>query len=420
MDEASKNILSTDDYTKILQKRFETKNISFLKAEWAPFFKNLEGFLGDHYLLKIKYKIGKNIQSEDFFVKTKPCKTALQRKMAEGLNAYEKEIFLYTNMFKIFENMGYNINFAPKCYYFKDKETIVLEDLRNRDYKLFPRGDFYDMDHCKLSLKALAHFHANFIAYEETKSLEIGRSYKLNERRPELFKEFFYISDDKDGPGEQFIQCAVKFFIIISKLLPESKEWKETFEKNIKACDIVKTFCTPLPCRKACTHGDLWSNNMLFKYVDKLPSQCCLLDYQLLRYYHISFDALLVLYSNTSREFRKKHLVEMLGYHYDSFEEILKRYGFEARLLIPKGDYMESAKVLAIVALMQAAGGRSVMLLPKEIVDDAVRAGGKEIDAIMFTDKRNEVALDYFKNNERYRSVITDDIYDLYEVLKGD
>lgn len=413
--DASTEILNEDDYIKILQSRFQVDKITFVKAEMTPFFKNMEGFLGEHYLLKLEYKMEDTIQTEEFFVKTKP-KSPLHRQLVDAFNAFEKEIFFYNSMTKVFDEMEYDISFAPKCYYCKNNEIIVLENLKEKDFKLFPRGDFYDMKHCKLSLDALAQLHANFMAYEEKKSLELGKPYHLNEEKPELFKEFFYSKDGIAAAGN-FIASTVKFFSMISKLVPKSEEWRATFEKNLQACDFAKIFWTSLPFRKACTHGDLWSNNILFKYTNEVPTQCCLLDYQLLRYHHLSFDPLLILYANTGREFRKKHLDELLNYHYDTFAKNLENFGFEAERLLPKEDYMKSAKVLAVVALFQYAGGRTMTLLPKEIVDNAMANMAEGMDEAKMTEMGHEICKTYFKNNERYRSILTDDVYDLYEHL---
>lgn len=413
MEAPTSNIFTEDDYLKILRSKFHdtADDIKFVKAELTPFFQHMEGFLGEHYLLKVDYKIGGNAQSADFFVKTKP-QTPFQRQMVDYLSVFEKEIFFYNDMTKTFKDMGCNIDFAPKCYYIKDNSIIVLENLRNRGFKLFPRGNFYDMTHCKLALNAIAHFHANFIAYEEKKSLELGKAFKLIEEKPELTKDFFYNQEGNMAPGIQFMQTTIQLFTVFSKLLPESEEWKNTFENNLKAFDIVKTFYTPFPYRKSCCHGDLWSNNILFKYTNEIPDQCYLIDYQLLRYHHLSFDALLILYANTGREFRKKHLDELLNYHYDTFADILKKYGYEAERLLPKEHYMKSAKALAVVACVQFAGGRTMILLPKELMD---MAKSPEFDEAMMIEKGGQIATEYFMHNERYKKIVSDDIYDMYE-----
>lgn len=68
----------------------------------------------------------------------------------------------------------------------------------------------------------------------------------------------------------------------------------------------------PLTC---ITHGDSWSNNILFRYDDcqqTKPSDALLIDWQIARLGHPSVDLCYFLFSSTSSAFRGEHLDQLL------------------------------------------------------------------------------------------------------------
>lgn len=410
-------ILCNEDYNIILKSKFKNQDVKLQSVEWAPLSKNVEGFLGDHYILKLQIKLKNEEKIETFFIKTKPTKTDVQRNLVSDFYAYEKETFLYNHLFKEFERLGYRTDFAPKSFYCKADTTIVMEDLKIKDFKVITRGEFFEMEHCKMALQALATYHANSMCYEEVKSKELGRPYRVNEDTPELFKEVFYLEGDVDGLAARFIRSAVDCYIQLLPSILESEEWKASFQRRIKEFDASKLFSKPLPSRKTCGHGDLWSNNLLFKYLYGIPVHCCLVDFQLLRYFYPSFDAILVLYENTGREFRDKHMTELLNFYYGVFEKIVHNNGFEAKALLSKEEFLEVVDCLRPVALMQGAATRTASLLPAEIMSEAVNAGGDDFEDIMFSSERGKLVIEGIEKSESFRKIILDDIYELNECV---
>lgn len=402
-------LLNNEDYIKILQERFKTKDIEFVDAEIKNFSKNVEGLLGEHYSLIIKYNLKGEEKSQCFFIKTKPSTEGKQRKVADIV--FLKEVYLYQTLFNEYEKYGYYTGFAPKCYYIKDGDTFVMDHLIDNGLKLYKRNHFFDIDHCKAALNALAHFHANSFAYEEMKSKETGSKYRLCEAYPlEFIPTLFKENDDL---GKQFITSGLQCFIQMSKLLDKPEEWKNNFEKTLKEIDCSKIFNKPLPYRTCSTHGDLWSNNMLFKYENGIPVQCVLIDYQVLRHHHLAYDVLLLLSSNTSREFRKNNKKAILKYYYSTLGYHLKQHGLEANDILSKEDFLASIRHFEPVAIVQGAVTRTILMVPKDIINSNTEKD--HFDTMLFKAERGKFLLAGFENDQHFRSIMIDDMCDLEE-----
>lgn len=410
-------ILSDEDYAKILQERFKTKDIKYVKAEWCTLSENIEGYMGNHYILKIIYKVGNIEHSENFFVKTKLKNSEYLQNLSDNLSLYIKEIFFYNNLLREYEKMGYFTGFAPKGYYFKDNETIVMESLKEKGYKLTGRDYLYDVNHCKVALKALAYYHGNYLAFEETKSLELNKTYRIHQEHPEIFTNVMYIPGDTESIAAKFIESTRDCLLALCKLMPETEEWKKEFETKFKNLDPIKIMEKSLPYRRTCTHGDLWCNNMLFNYSGDTPISCCLVDYQVMEYRHPSYDALLLIYTNTRRDVRKNYRYELLDYYYHSLEEILKDYGIDISGIYPKEHFLKTVEIFEPVSILRAIAGRTMTFLPLEVMNAAAKSEGAEGLKNVIEGGRVKLVKESFLKSKFYRNILTEDLYDLYEHL---
>jgi len=72
-------------------------------------------------------------------------------------------------------------------------------------------------------------------------------------------------------------------------------------------------------------HGDFWLNNMMFSSEDPEENdlKVTLLDFQQLIIAHPARDLWYFLYSSTDKQFRDKHLTDVLREYYDTFSKYL-------------------------------------------------------------------------------------------------
>lgn len=409
--------LVRSDFIKILAERFEREDVEFVNEEWVDFSHNVEGFLGQHRLLKLTYKIGNQTGTESYFIKMLPRQAGKNIELEKEIAMYKKECFLYGFILKEFKKYGLDTSFAPAGYYYKEQTyTIVLENLKEKDYIAYERGKFYDVAHSKAAVEALALLHANTIIYEEMKSKELGRAYSLLEDSQGALNEVFFIPNDTQGSAKMYIDVTKDCVRSLLELMKEPEEWKKSLLERIQHFNPATVLHQDLPTRKTCGHGDLWSNNMVFRYSHGRPTKCCLFDYQLMRYNHPAFDPLVLLYLNTTREFRSKHLTELLDHYYSSFEKTLTKHGINAREVLPQDAFKKTAKAIEPVAIFQAFAVRTFVFLPTQLTNDAVKSEDDALKGLMFSN-RPKFVYEHCKKREDLKKVFLDDLYDFYKYL---
>lgn len=408
-------ILDKDDFAKILRRKLGRDDVELVREEWLELSDEVEGFLGEHHILNLEYRIGSKGGVESFFVKSVPRRLKQQAEMIKRSGMFLKESFLYGFISEEFKKKGYDADFIAEFYLCKNDETIVLENLKTNDWKLLKKGSFFDLDHFKVTLKTVALLHANFVVYEEEKSKELGKRFSFDEENPRVFRETFFKIGDT-GRTVMFIESSKECVKALLPLLDETDEWKKQLLNKISTFDCATVFHQDLQSRKTCGHGDLWSNNIMFKYSNGAPSQCCLLDYQLIRYFHPAYDVLLTICLNSSRDFRLKHLDMLLDIYYESFGEVLQRHGLDPGQILPKEDFLKSARALMPVAIFQMFSSRTMVLLPNRVTSNIIEEGTEAYTNFMYAD-RTQFVYESCMRDENFKKIFLDGIRDLYDVM---
>jgi len=152
--------------------------------------------------------------------------------------------------------------FTARCLYYQSGLTstaIVLDDLKEQGFRMADGTVGLDMQHCLLVMKAVAQSHA--------------ASAVLHLKDPELFKPFsesFYCERQR-----KFIEPI--FQNTMESLAKEVESWplfNERFACKLhRGADKVAELLIKFVERddddfNVFVHGDLWKNNMMFRYSD--------------------------------------------------------------------------------------------------------------------------------------------------------
>lgn len=412
--------LSKEDLIHLLHLRFNNNpKIQYQNYEFHSLTEDLNGFVGDHYVLKITYTEtddADTVHTANYFVKTKPTKSQTQIDIADKLNVYVKEIFMYNTLLREYAKREYNISFAPKMYLCKNDETMVLEDLKVRGFKLNGRTKFYGVSEVKTCLKSLAKFHAASYVYEEDMSKELGTVYRLDQHYPTELKECLYTFEDETSIGSSFFRTSINCLPDLIDFFPEDEVWKMEFKKCIQELDLVKLFTPDLKSRKACGHGDLWSNNMMFRHENGQAVECVLLDYQLIRYFYPALDVLLAIYNNTRVSLRKDHFGEFIDYYYECLKKTVEDRGYCIDEIYSRSSLEEDLKSLTLPVTLNMTLNHSMQFLDWDVMKNAVSSEEDGFKDILY-DEKQTTRKDAFKLDPQYRAVVEEDLYELHRVL---
>ncbi|XP_066992702.2 uncharacterized protein [Anabrus simplex] len=199
--------------------------------------------------------------------------------------------------------------FVPLAFPCERPGTLVLEDLKERKFRMSDRRRGLDLQHILLVLRKLAKYHAASVALQREDPSKL-----------EGYEEAFY-TDQNRAMLEQLISSSHKTLASIIE------EW-EGFEKygnkirefTTKAIDsmveMVKSSNSFLP---VLNHGDCWVNNVMFKYneVTGEVEDVVFVDLPLSRYASPALDLLYFIYSSVQSHLRSAHYQRMLmEYHF--------------------------------------------------------------------------------------------------------
>ena len=240
---------------------------------------------------------------------------------------YTREIYFYrvinTDLQDIAAPTGLNLG-LPHFYYAdesSDAAVIVLEDLGPRGFLLQNFTEGLDNLHVDVVMKALAHFHAAAFVLKRQIAPE-----SLPDRYPITITANSF---SKDSVFVRFMKHNTELYAEMLETYGDSDlaQWVREFFIGDSFQESLKQSAAPDDEKLAITcHGDLWTNNILFRYKDDTPQEAVMLDFQFLRYANFIQDVIFFLVTSTLPAFwmneYHKPLKKYYNYLISAFEEL--------------------------------------------------------------------------------------------------
>ncbi|XP_055605525.1 uncharacterized protein LOC129753705 [Uranotaenia lowii] len=205
--------------------------------------------------------------------------TGLTEELLQLLNLFPKEVEMYTKFLPAFEEMyhskGRNVSFGPKCLHHTSEPTVlVMEDLRDQDFRMANRKEGLDRNHAKVVLQRLAQLHAASAVYRETSG----------EPFPEIFNHGNYNENMKPMMEQQMKSVGPSFDKIL-RTWPNGDWYADMMEDTAAAMtDEIIAIIKARPDEfNVLTHGDAWCNNFLFRYDQNQDGKTSLAEIKLVR-----------------------------------------------------------------------------------------------------------------------------------------
>ena len=283
METRPNQILKPQECLDIIKKKLNQNSMidfSMIKYEIVP-FEEANGYLGQYFYLKASVarpESPTDRRNVNFFIKIRPLKGTKQYDVVCNSGMFNREIRLYTKVFSEILDQS-DKKYIPECYLGIENEMLVLDDVISKGYRnLKNKLDPLDLDHCNIVIETLAKFHAKSVIFEERNKMNLL----------DLCHEKKIIIRSYDEPLPFVFEIGLKCALSVIDSLPElDSSTREKFKTLL--IEIHSKFHEKLrPCpkkRNVQLHGDLWTNNLMFKYnSDGKPEKCYFIDFQNTRY----------------------------------------------------------------------------------------------------------------------------------------
>lgn len=224
---------------------------------------------------------------------------------------------------KLYSDVGAQVTFGPKCYYTTNEPTpiIVMEDLST--YEMIEKNLGLDEFHTQSGLSWMAKFHAASMVYRE----------KFGAFSDEFSSGVFSM---KVAPTYQpYLEGYMDFYIDALKSLPHGEKYVEKAEKwrGVLYSAICKNLEYDENSLNVLNHGDMWSNNLMFRYDEnRLITDIKLVDYQLNFWGSAASDIYYFMMSSWNIEIKIKKYDELIKFYFNGLVENLKLLKYDRNL----------------------------------------------------------------------------------------
>lgn len=370
----------------------------------VPLSINPVGFWGDHLILKI---YNHKSDSYEFFLKAVPRHIEKRLEIIQETGFFEREVKIYEHFIPRLLELS-SVCWAPKIYLVKENHFIVLENLKN--FSLYPsKIGVWDRNHFEIAVKTLGIFHASSVIYEE----KFG---KITDDELKLLEELAY-PQQKDHIRNKGVENGIKTLIELTKLIPKYKNSSkidnivdaipETIRKIFEFVKTSKKY------RNVLLHGDIWVNNVMFRYDENyVPVECKYIDFQFSRFAPQAMDLATFFYASATSDFRKQHLDALLDMYCKTFEEELDRHRIPHSVL-PRNEILKSFDEFRIAGLVESAIFNHVTLLPSDIASDMMNSS-EEYEKF-FRECRKQKCIKAFLEEDYYRDRMTEILCELID-----
>lgn len=248
--------------------------------------------------------------------------TPLAKQKLGEYDVHRKEMDIYQLVIPEFRRLMRSVGDRAELYpnplcVDRINDVIILNDVTKKGYVMLDRTQGLDATHAKMSLKAMAKLHASSLKLVEIYPSIFDRyTTGMWTRKTDAFHEFF--QSTYDSLTEEIYTWDPEWHYYANKLRnlrPHFIEQALSVFDNDQEGDL-----------RVLVHGDLWINNLMFKYdANGHPSDVLLLDFQFCCYGSPAIDLFYFFFSSTKDEIRQNCFDEYMQYYYCHLVEYAKR-----------------------------------------------------------------------------------------------
>ncbi len=265
--------LTKSKLLEILQTVEKNKKVEILEHSVSPGTETGENFCSEIARCDIVARIGKEVKEYHWIVKLEPILT----EFTEGQHVEEKEItyyqFLMSEWNKLAEEKMASFRITNFDSPFAElgkkgkRSILVMENLCHHGYTDAPnKKKGLSLDHIKVALEELARFHSLGYVYLKSypNGLEEGR------RKNEVFITDYMTAETASGAQVLFKRLSDEIINTVGLIQEPGQDFVSIYQRFRDENDPYKFIQRLLRAKpdafNVICHGDVWFNNMLFKY----------------------------------------------------------------------------------------------------------------------------------------------------------
>lgn len=363
------------------QQAFRKKlgNDDFKIESWRPVSLMEDGrlgYLGDHFKLEAKIRVpasAPKAETVTLFIKGLPLNEQA-RDTVVGVGAFKKESLFYKHLADdITEAVGrwrgpdFQPAVFPQCRLITD-ECMVFDDLAPFGFVGLDARAEFPIEHARLVVRALGELHAGSLVLEERR----GRT--ILEQIPELgFETFFHA-----GKGHRNETWHRASFKVCHEIVPHLDKYKgdpalvARIQAGLPALlrQVFDVMGAWPGVRNVINHGDVWTNNFMFRSdASGRPVEVSLVDFQLARYTPPASDLVFFAAFCLDRAQQEAHMDELTRLHWQAIADALRRAGLDPDKTLPWSEFEDVARKMWKHGLILMALEQPFSLAPSSVMD---------------------------------------------------
>ncbi|XP_016948086.1 uncharacterized protein LOC108023296 [Drosophila biarmipes] len=336
--------LTPQFFRRTLEHGLQRQDLQVMGVQLTNLTRGGENYCSNIYRAQIRYRNAENsVLETSLIVKSMPDE---KQAILARLHIYNKETIFYLNIKPKLEALMWRAEEAThpwslgaKHYYSttQPEQTIIFEDLCSEGYQLKCRQLGLDFEHSSLVMRKLAEYHALTMVMAEREPETIVERYPfgllhMDAIKSEPFKLLF---------GTQLLKLAALvgdcegFGGITTKLY----RYHEHFTDR-----VLKAVYPLRGGHNVLNHGDLWVNNIFFKYdTEYKVQQVKIIDFQLCFYGSLGFDINYFLNTSLELEVLRDRRQELIDIYHKALVDTLKHLPW-SKLLPSHEDIMDEIR----------------------------------------------------------------------------
>ncbi|XP_049762398.1 uncharacterized protein LOC126088310 [Schistocerca cancellata] len=404
---APSDLLSSEECQRVVESWLADDHFEIVDVQVRPLSDEVSGFLGSHLKVSINVRLGKEqkVKQLEFFAKSMPSgASSFHTDFINSIHCFEKETTFYDIVApRLIEAQPADSPvWAPRCLLTRP-DLVLLEDLSAQAFQVLDSRPPLDLEHCRLTLRTLAAFHAASILLERRTGAPLDTLF------PEICKENL-LTGEEENLATGWFRTSVKGICSLAELIRPGAD-KARIEGT--CWQLLDAIQPSTKYRNVLTEGDVWVKNLMFRYDGEgRPSEVRLIDFQLVRYVPPAYEIGFFLHLSTSRELRSAHLEDLLREYHSALTSRLVAGGVDAARELPWSELVSSYRQLRLGGVVMAPVHHQLTAMTGDVARKYVSAA--DFQRFMVRDRDHELR-HVFLSDPVYRKILTEDVEELLD-----